>query len=254
MARFRILTFVTDRELYAQMRRSFEDAGFVEPVARYQIVDNSITNAADPYQLVNSVLDEMTEAYLIVCHQDIRLEETATVASLDGQLEQAGQMYPNWGVVGVAGLGMDYKQVLCVTDPWNVPKWPGPWPVEAEVLDELFLLIRPGRAELSSGLSGFHFYAADLCMSARRMGGCALVIDFPILHLSNGERGRLSPEYREGRDAMQSRLSPHYGFRILRTSTMETMVLSRFRVVRRYADRGKIHRAAIWAMGRRVVP
>jgi hypothetical protein len=254
MIDFRILTFVTDHEMYAQMRRSFEDAGFVEPIARYQIVDNSVRNAADPYQLVNSVLDEMTEAYLIVCHQDIRLEEPATLTSLDRQLEQAGQMYPNWGVVGVAGLGMDYKQVLCVTDPWNVPKWPGPWPVEAEVLDELFLLIRPGRAELSTGLSGFHFYAADLCMSARRLGGSALIINFPILHLSNGEKGRLSPAYRAARAAIQTRLSPLYTFRILRTSTMETMVLSRFRMVRRYADRGKIHRAAIWAMGRRVVP
>src|SRR4051794_17949176 len=102
MARFRILTFVTDHDLYAGMRDSFEDAGFVEPAARYQIVDNSVSNAADPYQLVNSILHEMTEAYLIVCHQDIRLEDGATIASLGLQLERSDQMYPSWGVLGVA--------------------------------------------------------------------------------------------------------------------------------------------------------
>lgn len=254
MPDFRVLTFVTDFELYSSMRRSFANAGFDESTTEYEVVDNSAGNSADPYQVVNRVLGDMTEPYLIVCHQDIELETGATAERLLERIREADALHPSWALLGVAGLGMDYRQVLSVTDPWQAPKWPGPWPVEAEVLDELFLLIRPGRAALSSGLTGFHFYAADLCLSARRRGGTALVIDFPILHLSNGEKGRLSPQYREAREAIQERLSPYYGFRILRASTMETMVLSRFRVVRRFGDRRKIHRAAIKLFGRRLVP
>jgi hypothetical protein len=196
----------------------------------------------------------MPEPFLIVCHQDIRLEAGADVASLRREIRNADAAFPSWAVLGSAGLGLHYEQVLCVTDPWQLPKWTGPWPVEAEVLDELFLLIRPGRAELSSGLSGFHFYAADLCLSARRQGGRALVINFPILHLSNGEQGRLSAAYREARDAIQLRLSPHYRLRILVASTFEGMILSRYGLVRRFADRRKIRAVLIKVLGRRMVP
>lgn len=254
MAEFRVLTFVTKAEVYSDMRSSFEAAGFQEPDAVYETIDNTRGNIADPYSTVNDLLAQMTEPFLVICHQDIRLEAGATMESLRGEIARADHAFPGWAVAGAAGRDMEYRQVSGVTDPWRAPKWPGPWPVEAEVLDEVLLVVRPGRAELSSGLTGFHLYAADLCLSARRTGGHALVIDFPLMHMSDGLAGWRSASYHDARVALQDRLSPLYGFRLFVTVFGDSMILSRHRRLRRLADHNVFRMRAQRWLGRRLVP
>lgn len=236
--RFRVLTFVTDFAEYEEMRGSFASAGFTPGVAQFQVVDNSRGNAYDPYSLLNSVLDSMPEFALVVCHQDVRLDLGAGYQDLVTCLSTLDD---GWGVAGPAGITDDYRQVLAIQDPWNAPRWQGEWPVSVQALDELLIVIRPGRAALSDGLSGFHFYGADLCLAAKRLGFSASAVDFPLTHLSDGRRGQLSEGYRSGRRRFQAQVSRHYRFTLVVTSTGEAILLSRWPCLRYVADRPRVH-------------
>lgn len=237
---FRVLTFVTDLDQYEQMRDSFVGSGFDETRCSFELCDNTAGNRGDPYSVVNDLLDRMTEDYLVVCHQDVRVDRGAGYQELVDRLAEASPTGREWAVAGPAGIDLDYEQVLCVSDPWQLPRTPGPWPVPVQALDELLLVVKPATARLSAGLSGFHFYGADLCASARRGGWEALAIDWPVSHLSDGERGRRSADYRASRNALQAALSRYYRLALLVTSTGEGVLLSRHARIRRLLDRGRV--------------
>ena len=112
--------------------------------------------------------------------------------------------------------------------------------MEVQALDEVFIVIRPGRVRLTQGLTGFHFYGVDLCLSARRAGWTALAVDFPLTHLSDGRGGQNSAAYPLARNALQERLSPLYWFTLVVTTTGEGLLLSRIRALRRL-DRPRVH-------------
>ena len=246
--RFRVLTFVTDFVEYERMRESFARAGFSPEVAEFQFVDNSQGNVSDPFSLLNSVLGSMPEFALVVCHQDVRLDLGAGYQDLVTGLSSLDN---GWGVAGPAGISDDYRQVLAIQDPWNAPLWHGEWPVPVQALDELLIVIRPGRSAVSDGLSGFHFYGADLCLAAKRLGFGAYAVDFPLTHLSDGRRGQLSQGYRSSRSRFQAQVSRHYRFTLVVTSTGEAILLSRWLCLRDAADRPRVHALLKWWFARR---
>lgn len=240
MATFRILTFVTDDVQYLRMLKTFDDAGFREQNTVFAAIDNTKRDNHDPYSVLNHTLRTMTERFLVVCHQDVRLDRGAGYDDLLRALDSAGE---HWGVAGPAGITLDYRQVLSISDPWDAPLWSGPWPIQVQALDELLLVIRPGRACLSDGLSGFHLYALDLCLATRRRGWDAIAINFPLTHLSDGTEGQSSAAYSAARIALQQKLSPLYVYKLAVVSTGESVLLTRFGLLRKLADRPRVHEA-----------
>jgi hypothetical protein len=88
------------------------------------------------------------------------------------------------GVYGVAGRGDAAVRIGRVVDRdrllWERPALPA----RADTLDELVLVVDRAAGLRFDPSLGFHLYAADLCLSARRQGLAAAVIDAPCFHNS----------------------------------------------------------------------
>jgi hypothetical protein len=94
---------------------------------------------------------------------------------------------PNFGVLGTFGVDMRYQYMGNVRDPHNNPKL-GNLPCEAMTVDEhCFIVRKQSNLSFDPVISGFHFYAADLCMEAMTRGMKNYVIDAPVIHLSPGK-------------------------------------------------------------------
>ncbi|MNI60999.1 ATP synthase subunits region ORF 6 [compost metagenome] len=60
-------------------------------------------------------------------------------------------------------------------------------PLKTKTVDENFMVVKnSANLALSHNLSGFHMYGPDLCLIADVLGFSAYVIDFNIIHKSNG--------------------------------------------------------------------
>jgi hypothetical protein len=180
--RFRIATFVTDRAAYAEMRDSFEAAGFVAPSAVYDVLSDSIE---DPFAAVRR-LGMLGDRFVLLVHQDVRCDHGETVATLDAALDALTLHDPTWALAGNAGAAPDGAVVRHLADPWGAD-WAAAVPQRVVTLDENFLVLRTARRpRCSEQLSGFHLYGADACLCAERDGSTCYVLGFRLSHLSGG--------------------------------------------------------------------
>ena len=186
---FRIATFVTDDALYAQMRDSFEAAGFIPPLARYTV------QTGNPYETITA-LGRARETYVILVHQDVRCDQGYGAADLLERLDALTRVDSNWAVAGNAGGSNKHELFRHLTDPNGSHRANG-LPIEVVTLDENFLILRTARRpHCSKDLSGFHLYGSDVCLNAAREGSTTYVIDFLITHLSAGKTDGLNETMR----------------------------------------------------------
>ncbi len=199
---FHICTLVTNWPQYTEMKASFLAAGFDDAVCRYTSFDNTEGNEFEPYSLINRLLLETPEPYLVLCHQDILINRGHNYTTLKQIIKELEQADPRWAVLGNAGCTDTFEFVVRLTDPtqWqdvnnpltvDKPLTPGylpPLPVHS--LDENFLLLKTSaNIHASQPLSGFHLYGTDLCLNARLAGHSCYVVDFNLTHLSPGNFG-----------------------------------------------------------------
>ena len=186
--------------LYADMRASFEQAGFVDPIARYTV------ESGEPYSAITR-LGQSEEPYVILAHQDVLCDQGHTAADLQARLEELTTLDPLWAVAGNAG-GVDrHRIVLHLTGVWCA----GSLPCKVATLDENLLVLRTERTpRCSSDLSGFHLYGADVCLNARRDGSKSYVIDFRVRHLSPGNMDGLGDAKVVFARAWGRRMRPRY--------------------------------------------
>ena len=60
-------------------------------------------------------------------------------------------------------------------------------PLKSISVDENFIVVKnSANLSLSADLSGFHLYGTDLCLIAKVLGYNSYVIDFNLIHKSNG--------------------------------------------------------------------
>jgi hypothetical protein len=188
--RYSICTLVTGRPEYAAMLSSFRSHGFAEPSCEFLFIDNSATNAATAFDGLNRMIDAARGRFVILCHHDVRL-------IADGRAD------------------LDRRLAMRISDPHGDNRRIGNLPERALSLDENFLVLkRAARIGLSHDLKGFHFYGADLCLSADVMGYTAYVIDFHLRHLSDGA---ISPSFFQARAEFRTKWS-----RALRSRWMQT--------------------------------
>lgn len=228
---FDICTFVTDEAQYAAMRTSFDAAGFVPPLARFvELRDRRTPDGSDPYAFIASLSSHAERPYVVLAHQDVRLDQGVGVDDLLQVLQELDEIDPHWVVAGNAGGLHDQGGVRRLRDPWSDAETDRELPIRVVSLDENFLVFNPAHdPRVSPGLDGFHFYATDVCLNALLDGGSAYVIDFALTHLSSGRRGH---EYEALRDRFAEAWNRRFLFAIVRTPT-ELFYFSRWRIIRR---------------------
>jgi hypothetical protein len=190
MRLFHICTIVNDENTYSRMRQSFAKAGFDEDRCRFSKFDNTRSNCFEPYSTFNNALASTTEPYLIFCHQDVLADRGQTIEDLLRAIAELNTRDKKWAVAGNAGGTETLRMAMKITDGNGVWKV-GRLPREVQSLDENFILVRQGAGAMASEeLDGFHLYATDICLNARRRGGSCYVIDFHLTHLSNGKAAK----------------------------------------------------------------
>jgi len=183
--KYSICTLVTNAAEYGEMRESFASRGFTTADCEYLYIDNSRRNHAEAFAGYNLFLDSAQGRYVILCHQDILLKFDDRKI-LEQRLEELDRIDPGWGLAGNAGGIGPESCAVHVTHPSGEQN-SGVFPMEAQSLDENFLLVKKeANLGLSRDLRGFHFHGTDLCQIARILGWNAWVIDFNLFHKSEG--------------------------------------------------------------------
>ena len=96
-ATYEIVTIFNDPAQYAAMRATFAAAGFDDHRARFTPLDNSGGNRFDPYAVLATIVGGGREPYVILCHQDVRLDLGDGVAELDAVLARVERGDPRLG-------------------------------------------------------------------------------------------------------------------------------------------------------------
>lgn len=186
--RYSVCTLVTRLQEYEEMVSSYIAAGFDPQQCEFLYIDNSVKKTADAYHGINLFLNQAKGKYIIVCHQDVLLNQHR-IEDLDERLKELDKLDSNWAICGNAGAPGPNYIVYHISYPNNVFKSKGLFPVKVTALDENFLVVKnAARISQSRDLSGFHLYATDLCLSAVSRGYSAYAIAFNLTHKSYGNR------------------------------------------------------------------
>ncbi|MBM3606743.1 MAG: acyl esterase [Alphaproteobacteria bacterium] len=182
---FTIVTLVARQDRYERLLRSAEAKGFDRTTCQFLALDNRGSNRFDGFDAIRRTLCEARGRYVVFTHDDVEFHADGADQLL-ACLEDLERRDPRWLLAGNAGGSGAGKVVRHLVDPHDrgirVQK-----PVLVEALDENFFVMRRDHPVVHScDLSGFHFYAADLCRLAEIMGGRSYVIPFLLTHHSPG--------------------------------------------------------------------
>ena len=184
--KYSVCTLVTDKAEYQEMIASFIAAGFDTSFCEYIYIDNSSNNKSDAYHGLNYFLQKAKGKYIILCHQDILLCYDNLV-TLEIKIHEIDQLDINWGILSNAGAVGIKNKVIKFTEPNKKTQTVGVFPSKVLSVDESFILVKKSaNLALSNNIEGFHFYGTDLCMVARALGYSSYVVEFNLLHKSNG--------------------------------------------------------------------
>ena len=215
---------------YAEMRRSFEAAGFTEDRARYTLFDNEGENRHDPYVVLRQLPAEGDEPYIVLCHQDVRLDLGHGCDQLTAQIALLNELHPKWVAAGNAGGGSEDRVLAHLDEPTGRFREQH-LPVAARSLDENFLLLRRGTGPFcSASLQGFHLYGTDVCLNAIVRGRTAYIIDFLLTHLSGGNAN--TPAFNDARARLVEHWNPYFLAGFVKTACTD-FCLTRSPTVRR---------------------
>ncbi len=202
--RFTIATLVNDRSRYDEMLASFEAGGFGLAVCEFLHVDNTGPVQTCAYRGLDKLLADARGAYVILCHQDVRLVDDGR-RELEKRLAELDALDASWALAGNAGGIAAGQLAIRISDPHGVNRHVGVLPAKVMSLDENFIVAkRSARLGLSKDLSGFHFYGADICLIADLLGHSAYCIDFHLEHLSSGRKG---PSFEAMEEAFRNKWS-----------------------------------------------
>jgi hypothetical protein len=211
---YSICTLVTSETEYADMKRSFESAGFSEPATEYLYADNIKSNSLDAYEAYRRFSRIAKGKYILFCHQDVLALDSVNV--LANKIQELDKLDPLWAIAGNAGaasIRSVYKFFVNNDDEKEIV---GDLPAKVHSLDENFLLIRrESGLSTSADLSGFHFYATDLCINADILGYRCYVIAYLVKHRSWGNKNEA---FWAARDLFIHKYMRALRFRIIQTT------------------------------------
>lgn len=184
--KFSICTLVSRKKQYEAMVDSYVQAGFDSESCEFLCVDNTQHNKQDAYKGLNSLLTQAVGEYIILCHQDVLLRYDNRKI-LEQRITEMNARDQRWGILSNAGA-IDLKRLVQkVTVAEDELQIRGTMPQRVMVVDEHFMVLKKSaNLSFSCDLTGFHLYAADICMVADLLGYSVHVIDFHIYHASKG--------------------------------------------------------------------
>jgi hypothetical protein len=241
MRRFEIVTIFNDPAQYAAAAASFDAAGFSAEQARYTPCDNSNDNRFDPYAVIDALgTSADPEPYVIVCHQDVRLDLGDGIGQLDRLIARVEASDPDWAMLGNAGINFQREGRHWLNQPGEQAR-SAPVPEACMSLDENFLVFHRKRApRMTPGLTGFHLYGTDAVLNAAIAGRRSYVVPFLLTHLSRG-----SPEsagFRTACREFEAAWNPRLTVGIINT-TCVNFFLSRWRIGRFLISRWRLRDA-----------
>lgn len=184
--RFSICTLVSKPAQYQEMVDSFISAGFDTTFCEYLCIDNTEANIYDGYSGLNRFLREARGKYVILCHQDIVLNDH-NCSDLELRIAQMDSLDPNWAILSNAG-GINFKYLaMHLIQKCGNKLIETVLPLKAQTVDENFILVKKeANIALSHDLRGFHMYGTDICLISHTLGFNSYIIDFNLTHKSNG--------------------------------------------------------------------
>ncbi|WP_379087224.1 hypothetical protein [Pedobacter sp. UC225_65] len=185
---FSICTLVTRRAEYNEMVQSFNDSGFTDNLCEYLFADNTDGNLFDAYEAFNVFLRQAKGKYIIVCHQDILINED-DISDLRNKLDELDAIDSNWAICSNSGAAGPNHIVYHISYPNKGLMSKGRFPLKVNAIDENFILVKnTALLKVSNDVNGFHLYGTDLCLQAELNGFSAYAIAFNLTHKSFGNR------------------------------------------------------------------
>jgi len=183
---YSICTLVTRKAEYQEMLTSFLEKGFDEKSCEYLFIDNSEKCTFEAFEGLNHFLQQAQGRYVILCHQDIIVHDHDR-NHLDEKIAEIEKKDSNWALLANAG-GINFKWIAT-----NLTQGSGNrikekrLPLITKTIDENFVIAKnSANLALSHNLKGFHLYGADLCLLADVLGFNSYIIDFNVIHKSDG--------------------------------------------------------------------
>jgi hypothetical protein len=149
------------------------------------LLQTGFASAAAAY---NDAIEKSTTDVLVFAHQDVYLPE-GWASKLQDALETVSKQDPEWGVLGVWGLdatGQGVGDVFCT---FAMRRLGGAFAgvMEVRTLDEVMLIVRKSSGlRFDEQMKGFHLYATDICLQARKRGMKCYAISAFCVHNTNG--------------------------------------------------------------------
>ena len=196
------------------MLNSFKEAGFYEDFCEYIYVDNSKENKYEAYEGLNKMISVAKGQYIILCHQDIELKFDR-LDVLEKRMAEVEALDKDWGIISNAG-GLNLKKVIeRISHPTHELNL-GPFPTQVKSVDENFILIKKSaNLGFSRNLKGYHMYGTDICLLANTMGYNAWVVDFLLLHKSNG---KITDSFRQNKQLLITKYQKAFRSRYVRST------------------------------------
>jgi glycosyltransferase involved in cell wall biosynthesis len=136
----------------------------------------------------NAALTGAKHDIVILIHQDIYLPR-GWFERLESAIHTLEATDPQWGVLGVYGItpgGVYHGHLYCNASQTLLGR-PLREPAEVGSLDEIVLVVRKGSGlRFDPEMKGFHFYAADICLTARQRGLKNYAVPAFCFHNANG--------------------------------------------------------------------
>lgn len=148
------------------------------------LVQLNFCSAAHAY---NAAIDKATNDLMVFAHQDIWFPESWT-KDLRRSVACLAEKDPSWGVLGCYGVTQDGPRWGYVYDS-ALDKILGTsfeYPKVVQTLDEIVLILRKSsKLYFDNTLPHFHFYGADICMTAKETGKKCYAISAFCIHNNN---------------------------------------------------------------------
>jgi hypothetical protein len=133
----------------------------------------------------NDAIDKSLNDLIVFAHQDV-LFPREWVKDLQRSLERLDESDSNWGVLGCYGEPLYGKGRGYIYSPYaGVLGNPFDHPAPVQTLDEIVLIIRKSQGlRFNERLPHFHFYGAEICMTAAKRGMKSYAISALCIHNS----------------------------------------------------------------------
>jgi hypothetical protein len=179
--KFTICSAVNDEGVLRSCLLSSPDLGEAGEI----ILTRGSVSAAKAY---NAALASAKNEIVILVHQDIYLPR-GWFQQLESAIHSIAATDPQWGVLGVYGIASSgaYHGHLYCNAGQTVLGRPFVEPVEVGSLDEVVLILRKSSGlRFDPEMKGFHFYAADICLTATQRGLKNYAVPGFCFHNANG--------------------------------------------------------------------